>query len=52
MFTAAKPAGAQTKLVFAHYMVTNQDYGANINGDKVQGYMKEIQQAHDAPPLQ
>jgi len=32
-------------MVFAHYMVTNQDYGTSVNGDKVQGYMKEIQQA-------
>src|SRR3569833_2625121 len=39
---------AQTKMVFAHYMVTNQYYGANINGDMVQGFMWEIQQAQAA----
>ena len=48
MATTITPAHAQTKMVFAHYMVTNQDYGANVNGDKVQGYMREIQQAQAA----
>src|SRR3569833_2627330 len=48
MASTSTPANAQTKLVFAHYMVTNQDYGANVNNDKVQGYMREIQQAQAA----
>src|SRR3569833_2426106 len=46
--STSTPVHAQTKMVFAHYMVTIQDYGANINGDKVQGYMREIQQAQAA----
>ena len=37
------PAQAQTKQVFAHYMVTNQDYGTGVTG-----YMTEIQQAQAA----
>src|SRR5580704_12678755 len=39
------PAQAQTKLVFAHYLVANQSYGNGYNFDYVAGYMKEIQQA-------
>ncbi len=43
------PAQAQSRrMVFAHYMVTNQDYQGNTDptGEvKVRAYMKEIQQA-------
>ncbi len=42
------PAQAQSRrMVFAHYMVTNQDYQDNSTAEaKVRAYMKEIQQAH------
>jgi glucan endo-1,3-alpha-glucosidase len=34
------------RMVFAHYLVTNQDYQDNSTGEaKVRAYMKEIQQA-------
>src|SRR3569833_849970 len=55
---AATPAHAQTKYVFAHYMVTNQDYASTYTdstavfpalGDaKIAGYKKEIQEAQAA----
>ena len=47
----AKPANAQTKYVFAHYMVTNQDYQCDDPTDnppeglKIQAYEKEMLQA-------
>jgi glucan endo-1,3-alpha-glucosidase len=43
----SSPAQAQSRrMVFAHYMVTNQDYQDNSTGEaKVRAYMKEIQQA-------
>ncbi len=38
--------GESRRMVFAHYMVTNQDYQDNSSGEaKVRAYMKEIQQA-------
>ena len=52
------PAQAQTKYVFAHYMVTNQDYASTYTdptavfpalGDgKIAGYKKEILEAQAA----
>src|SRR3569833_2957384 len=54
----SRPAQAQTKYVFAHYMVTNQDYASTYTdstavfpalGDaKIAGYKKEIQEAQAA----
>jgi glucan endo-1,3-alpha-glucosidase len=46
----AAPAGAQ-KMVFAHYMVTNQDYQGNTDPTqelKIAAYEREIQQAQAA----
>jgi fibronectin type 3 domain-containing protein len=45
------PVHAQTKMVFAHYMITNQDYQADTDPTgqlKIQAYEKEIQQAQAA----
>ena len=50
----AMPAQAQSKMVFAHYMVTNQDYQADDPNDtppevlKIAAYEKEITQAQAA----
>ena len=47
VFAQSPPAQAQSRrVVFAHYMVTNQDYQDNSTSEaKVRAYMKEIQQA-------
>src|SRR3569833_3383893 len=54
----SRPAQAQTKYVFAHYMVTNQDYASTytdstavfpaLGAAKIAGYKMEIQEAQAA----
>ncbi|MDR3710465.1 MAG: endo-1,3-alpha-glucanase family glycosylhydrolase [Capsulimonadaceae bacterium] len=46
--TVQPSATAAPRLVFAHYVLWNADYGKSIDGDPVKGYMRDIREAQAA----